>query len=259
MAGNKCQLKIHPWQDFSDTCGLKEPVHANFLDFLWDNTPIEIFVIHIIVSNDYLTSRILLGQLLHSSKNKGTEVIEDIGQKNELLWVENWRSNIVQQLRTRNGDSHTGYLIFLFPELFELSIQSFKLVRELLRSDHLNTPARYLRVFHLKLIHSRFTLAESDDTIGISIFSLINDDLLTVGLKRELGEDLEFLLFPGFELVSIKHHYFELVEVGKWISLTKFVGDRSSNTLFTSLNDLIIVIRVIFLFDGSLCFRLYLG
>lgn len=112
----------------------------------------------------------------------------------------------------------------------------------------MDTPTRYLRVLHLKLIHSRFTLAESDDTIGVSIFSLVNDNFLPVGLKLELGEDLELFALPVFELVSVKHHYFELVEVGKWIYLTQFVGDRGGYTLFATLNNLILLIRILFLF-----------
>jgi len=96
------------------------------------------------------------------------------------------------------------------------------------------------------LIHSRFTLAESDDTIGISVFSLVDDDLLAVGLKLELGEDLELLGLPRFKLVSIEHHYFELMEVGKWISLTKFMGNGSCHTsIFATLNNLIIIIRAL--------------
>jgi len=59
--------------------------------------------------------------------NKSTEVIQDVSQKNEFLWVKNWSGHIIQQFGTLNSNSHALDFIFFFPELLELSIKSFKL------------------------------------------------------------------------------------------------------------------------------------
>ena len=63
------------------------------------------------------------------------------------------------------------------------------------------------------MIHSRLSFSEPDDTVSVSISPLVNDDLLVVGLRLELSENLEFLGIPGFELVPVEHLDLKLMVV----------------------------------------------
>jgi hypothetical protein len=79
-----------------------------------------------------------LGQLLHPANHKISEGIQDICEQNELLRVENRRSDIIEELGALDCNSNASNFVVLVPELIQLFIQSLQLVRELLRRDHLH-------------------------------------------------------------------------------------------------------------------------
>ena len=121
MATHQRQLQIDPWQDLTDAGRFQEPVEAHLLDLVWNQGPIKIAFISVIVDDDFATG-VLLRQLLHPPIDEHAKVVQDIGQQDELLWVERGRCHIIQQLCALNGNSKTSNFILFLPELPEFSI-----------------------------------------------------------------------------------------------------------------------------------------
>lgn len=77
----------------------------------------------------------LLGKFLHATEHKGAEMIQDIGQQNELLRIEERGIHIIEKLSALNCNSHASNLVFFIPELGHLLVKSFQLLSEVFSAD----------------------------------------------------------------------------------------------------------------------------
>lgn len=78
-----------------------------------------------------------------------------------------------------------------------------------------------------KLVHSGLTLTHANDTIGVTVATLVDDDFAAIRLLLELSKDPELALVPRLELVTVQHEHLEFVEVGERIALAQLVRDGS--------------------------------
>ena len=132
------------------------------------------------------------GQTAHSALDKLLEVIQDVGQQDELLWIEKRRGRVIEQLCALNGDTNARDLVLLVPELGHLLVQAFELLREFFGTDHGCMLVRILSVL---------ALAHSDGLIHtLALASQIVANVLAIGQRLEHGEDLELLSFPRLKV-----------------------------------------------------------
>lgn len=223
VAGDKGQLKIDPWKNFSDAGRLQEPVHTDFLHFVGNQGDVDGLLV---IFDNHFSSRVFLRQLFHSVQNQHSKVIQDIRQQNEFLRIKDRTCNIVEQLGTLNCNSDAGNFVFLVPKLVHLLVETLKLVGEFLGRDHLDCFRRSRAAFGLKLVHSALSLSESDNSVGVSVSPFVNDDVLSICLLFELSKDPYFLCLPTFEALSAQHQSFQLLVVRERIVHSKFVRDR---------------------------------
>ena len=142
----------------------------------------------------------------HSTKYQLPESIQNVSEKNKFLRIKTRRSHVIQKLSTLNSNSNASNLVLLFPKLVKFFIESLQLVCKFLSSDHLVASARRWRVFlQLQLVHSTFAFSKSNDSISVSISSLVDDDFLIVCKRLKLSENLEFFGFPSFKFLSAQH------------------------------------------------------
>ena len=132
------------------------------------------------------------GQTAHSALDKLLEVIQDVGQQDELLWIEKRRGRVIEQLCALNGDTNARDLVLLVPELGHLLVQAFELLREFFGTDHRCMLVRILSVL---------ALAHSDGLIHtLALASQIVANVLAIGQRLEHGEDLELLALPRLKV-----------------------------------------------------------
>lgn len=58
--------------------------------------------------------------MLHAAVHETTVLVENVGEQDELLRVEDGSGDVVQKLGALNGNAHAADLVFLGPELLQL-------------------------------------------------------------------------------------------------------------------------------------------
>ena len=207
------QLQVDTGEDFTDADALEEPVAADFLHFFRDLRIVNTSLV--LISDDHLTIRVLLGQLLHATIYQLSKLIEDICEQDELLRVEEWCGHIVQQLGAHDSDSDTADLVLLIPELREFLVDALELL-----GDLLGTHERVFLTggFRVKLIEPRLALSHPNLLVNSLLWLLLavaNLDRRSFRVLTEHGKNPDFLLLPCLEVkLSLALH---LVELGQRI------------------------------------------
>ena len=138
----------------------------------------------------------LRGQLAHTTTNQVGEVVQDIGQQNELLWVEQWSSRVIQQFGALDSNPDAADLVFAVPKLRHLLVEALELLGELLGRDHGRVRVSLGRL-GVKGTLPVLALSHPDCFVNLFAFATeVISDLLAICKRLEHRENLELLALP---------------------------------------------------------------
>ena len=146
----------------------------------------------------------LRSQLAHTASHKLREVVENIGEQDEFLGIEQRRCRVIQQLGALDSDPDTANFVFSIPELGHLFVEAFELLGELFGRDH-GCVRVALRCFGVESSLPVLALTHPNGFINLFAFSAeVVADLLSISQRFKHRKDLELFCLPRLEVERLR-------------------------------------------------------